>query len=530
MEARSSTHMARADLRAWVGKITQAFAKVEESVKRSVDYYMGLPYTVELRRGGEGFRASIKELPECTATVPASDTVEKLWQRLENAQREWIAQELEIDREVPEPPSATKDPFWDEFEEGNPNYGEEEVRFELYEYGVTSFPFRVLKELWLQELEDVGLGEVKPSTSVPPKAEINHGDQTTPWLRGDVRPVRLGETLKGAWIRLDGPRTKAGYRNIEVLDKTLRTEAAIVASLTILEASMIEDDDFKRLREALLEHVETRPHLRGRNLQEVLNELPGNWFSERGVELDEELEGLTELLLPGKEHRVKNSLMEEDRRIYKDLKKRVPKPWEKWERSYRHWERSVKYMVALLRYRRPDFNDYILEQQLDFVDNHRKHINEFLKKQREYTAFLEYGTPKGTPNAKRRAQDQIRAVVLKDVEERSHRFIAKKLGIAFDEERYKGDMKIPEVTALIREGCRLLDTVLKGEGGWKNRAEEMKADAARYNSLSEEERLIEREADVRGRTVEEVRSFYQRSGARPSEFMATDFSDSRPQP
>ena len=86
------------------------------------------------------------------------------------------------------------------------------------------------------------------------------------------------------------------------------------------------------------------------------------------------------------------------------------------------------------------------------------------------------------------------------------------------------------VAALIREGCRLLDKALKGEGRWKKRAEEMKADAARYNSLSEEERLIEREADVTGRTVEEVRSFYQRSGARPSEFMATDFSDPRPRP
>lgn len=135
-------------------------------MKKSVDYYMGLPYTVELKRGGEGYRASIKELPECTATVPASESVEKLWQRLENAKREWIEQELEMGREVPEPPGATRDPFWDEFEEGNPNYGEEDVRSALYEYGATRFPFRVLKELWLQELEDVGLGEVKPSTSV----------------------------------------------------------------------------------------------------------------------------------------------------------------------------------------------------------------------------------------------------------------------------------------------------------------------------------------------------------------------------
>src|SRR5215212_6451533 len=113
---------------------------------------------------------------------------------------------------------------------------------------------------------------MKPSTSVPPKAEINYGDQTTPWLRGDVRPVRLGKSLKGAWIRLDGPRTKHGYRNIELLDKPLRTEAAIVAALTVLDASKIESFDFERLREALLAHVKTNPELSEKNLAKVLDE------------------------------------------------------------------------------------------------------------------------------------------------------------------------------------------------------------------------------------------------------------------
>jgi predicted RNase H-like HicB family nuclease len=109
---------------------------VRETIR---DYYLSLPYTVELKRGGEGYRASIKELPECTATVPASESVEKLWQRLENAQRKWIEQELEIGREVPEPPSATKDPFWDEFEEGNPNYREGKLGLRCMSMGSLAF-------------------------------------------------------------------------------------------------------------------------------------------------------------------------------------------------------------------------------------------------------------------------------------------------------------------------------------------------------------------------------------------------------
>ena len=374
--------MARADLRAWVGKqITRRFSKLEESVKKSVDYYMGLPYTVELKRGGEGYRASIKELPECTATVPASESVEKLWQRLENAQREWVEQELEMGREVPQTPGATRDPFWDEFEEGNPHYGEEEVRSALYQYGATGFPFRILQELWLQELEDVGLSEVKPSTSVPPKAEINYGNQTTPWLRGDMRPVRLGKSLKGAWLRLDGPRTKHGYRNIEVLDKSLRTEAAIVAALTVLEASRIESFDFERLREALLGHVKTTPELSEKNLEEVLDELPSEWLWSQKAEIDRELKQLDERLKDLNRKKREEELTPEENTERNRLKKHLPKPSWRWARHPFLWERSIRYMLALFRYRRLDLEGYSLREQFYILDNQRKRINEFLKAQ-----------------------------------------------------------------------------------------------------------------------------------------------------
>lgn len=499
-------------------------------MEKSVDYYMNLRYTVELKPIGRGYRASIKELPECLATVHESDSVEKLWQLLEQNQRAWIERELEMGREVPEPPGATKDPFWKDYEEAYPNFDEEYVRSDLYEYGATSFPLRILEGLWLEELERVRLGEVRPSSGIPPKAEINHHDQRTPWLKGDVRPVRVGKAGKGAWIRLDGPRTKYGYRNIELFDKPLRTEAAIVAALTTLEASKIEDDDYKRLREELLRYVEAHPDLRSKGLQDVLNELPRSWFLEREVELDEKLKRIDALLRPGKGHFVKNSLTEDEQRIYKDLQNRLPKPWGKWERSYRLWERSVRYIVALLRYRRPDFDDYALEDQLKLVDEHRKRINEFLKEQREYMAFLEYGTLEGTRNAPKRARHQVRAAILRDVEKRSHRYIAEKLAITFDEERYEGDMKIPEVAALVREGRRILDDALAGEGGWQRRAQEMKAEAERYNSLDEESKLVERMADNTGQTAEDIRSFLSRNGMKPSEFMATDFLDPRPRP
>lgn len=489
-------------------------------MNKPVDYYMSLPYKVELKPYGEGYEASIKELPGCIATVRASDGVEKLWQLLEKNQRKWIEKELEMGREVPEPPGATRDPFWEDFEEAFPGYDGEDVTSMLYEYGVTRFPLRILEGLWLRELVEARLGEVKPSSGVPPKAEIDHYDQRTPWLKGDVRPVRLGKGgSKGAWINLDGARTKYGYKDIELLDKPLRTEAAIVAALTVLEASIIEDFDFESLRKALLRYIETNLGLKGQNLQEVLDKLPWHWFRDRKGELVEErLEELNKGLeqLP---------LKEQDKKRSKRLKE-----VQRWERSYPLWERSIKHIVALLCYRRPDFDKYTLEQQLDLVDKHRKRINEFLEKQREHMVVLEYGSPGKTPRPVERARDQIRAAVLNDVEGLTHREIADRLGISFDKEKYKQTKKIPKVVRLVEAGQELLSKVLSVEGGWQKRAKEMKAEAERYSSLDEESRLIEWEAENTGRSAEHVRFFLYSSGLKPSEFMAIDFVDRRPQP
>lgn len=173
-------------------------------MEKSIDYYMNLPYTVELASSGDWYQASIKELP-CMATVSASESVEELWRLLKEDQRGWIEQQLRWGREVPEPPVA--DPFWESLPD---DLDGDEVRSILYVLGASSFPLRVLQEMWLQELGEVRLGEVKPSPGVPPKAGPGHHDHTPPTPEGDVRPVCLGKSRKAAWIKLDGPRTERG--------------------------------------------------------------------------------------------------------------------------------------------------------------------------------------------------------------------------------------------------------------------------------------------------------------------------------
>jgi hypothetical protein len=107
-----------------------------------------------------------------------------------------------------------------------------------------------------------------------------------------------------------------------------------------------------------------------------------------------------------------------------------------------------------------------------------------------------------------RARDQVKAAVLRDVEKRSHREIADMLGVDVSEERSKIDMKKPEIAALVREGRRLLDNVLPGIG-WRKHAEDMKTDADRYRSLSDEEKEIEALVESTGWTIERARWLYE---------------------
>jgi predicted DNA-binding protein (UPF0251 family) len=176
-------------------------------------------------------------------------------------------------------------------------------------------------------------------------------------------------------------------------------------------------------------------------------------------------------------------------------------------------------MLALLRYRRPGFDDYTFEQQLDLLDRHRSVVNAFLKEQREHVAFLEYGTREGIPRSNELARDQVKAAVLSDVEGLRHREIANRVGVDTEGRSYDIYAKIPAVTKLIKEGRRILEEA-SGEMEWRKRAEWMKVEAKRYRSLSEEEKEIEALAESTGWSIEEARSCYQRN-PEEARFLAT---------
>ena len=69
---------------------------------RSIDYYLPLPYRVEIfpEEDGHGYTAMIPDLPGC---MTSADTLDGLWQMLEEAKRAWIEVAIQEGQDVPEP-------------------------------------------------------------------------------------------------------------------------------------------------------------------------------------------------------------------------------------------------------------------------------------------------------------------------------------------------------------------------------------------------------------------------------------------
>ncbi len=71
-----------------------------ESEAKTLDHYLGLPYTVEIRHDEDGWFAKVVELPGC---MTWADSFEELGPMIEDAKRGWIEDSLEHGDQIPEP-------------------------------------------------------------------------------------------------------------------------------------------------------------------------------------------------------------------------------------------------------------------------------------------------------------------------------------------------------------------------------------------------------------------------------------------
>jgi hypothetical protein len=151
---------------------------------------------------------------------------------------------------------------------------------------------------------------------------------------------------------------------------------------------------------------------------------------------------------------------------------------------------SLSYLAALLKYYRPEFDQYSWEYQLALMERACTYLHKLLEVVNTFTAFLEYGTPDWGPNrgAKTPARD-VRAAILRDVDGLPYRVIGQELGILPPPDvHYKGDY--PTVRASVKRGREILEKAL-GTDEWSKQVETMKAEAAWWKSLSNKEKLRE---------------------------------------
>ena len=335
---------------------------------------------------------------------------------------------------------------WSEYED------DIERREALYQSGSTIFwDLTVLVELWMKELREAGLSALDSASQAPPKqAEVRNPELNSPW--GDARPVHVGKG-KALWLRFDGDRTELGYRNVTVSDEPLRTDAAIAAALAVLEATAVNKKELalqiKRLSTLLHAHSDTP--------------LEGS-LTERVLEVAVQLRG----------SKTRNRDLQF---LQKDLHLRF-----------------FEFVLALLRDRRPGFDELPLEEQLDTLKMASSYVSEIVANSLKLMKFLEYGTAKGLPTRMpETAAKCVEAAVLRDVGGLSPKKIAQRFSIPKPPD-FSIKKDYPEVRDLVNKGRSLLEEAL-GKDGWRERKKTMKAEKQRWQSLSKKEQSAERWAD-----------------------------------
>ena len=82
--------------------------------KKSIEYYMGLPYKVEVYpdEEGKGYAALIPDLPGC---MTSADSLAELWPMIEDAKRLWLEVALEDGIPINEPKPVEEEQFSGKF-------------------------------------------------------------------------------------------------------------------------------------------------------------------------------------------------------------------------------------------------------------------------------------------------------------------------------------------------------------------------------------------------------------------------------
>lgn len=299
-------------------------------------------------------------------------------------------------------------------------------------------PIPLLAHNWLKELAEVNSRqrECHPEGEPSYLESFDPDDPEVKFLYGNARTARLkeGRRAQTVRVRLTDWTHRPGDRTVEVLEAPLSTHAAIIAALTALQARPV---DAERLRKAL---PLAAPHLEG-----DMHECARAAFDKLAGE-----EGFRQAL----------------------------------EFVSNFQEDALGYVVALLRYYRPEFDGLPAEERLALIARACGYTNEFLASLRKLTAFLEDGTPENDLRSVVADADRdVKAAMLRDVEKISYAAIGEKLGIARSpSDHAKGGHS--KAAKMVGRGEKILEAAW-GKEGWQKQVQSIRAEDDHWASLDE---------------------------------------------
>ena len=149
------------------------------------------------------------------------------------------------------------------------------------------------------------------------------------------------------------------------------------------------------------------------------------------------------------------------------------------------------YVLSLLRYHRPAFDDLAHEKQLELVEQTSKRVDNLLTASRKLVEYLEYGVPdRDTRPVLENANRDVQAAVLRDVEGLKLLEIAKRLNLTVTSEKGK-EWDNSRVREMVKRGRKLLESAL-GKEGWQKQIKAMNRDADWFRELTETEKALYR--------------------------------------
>jgi hypothetical protein len=154
------------------------------------------------------------------------------------------------------------------------------------------------------------------------------------------------------------------------------------------------------------------------------------------------------------------------------------------------------------------------------------HTNEFLDTLKKLMNFLEYGSPDGrTRVATRDADTDVKAAVLRDVDELTYRKIGEELELPRPKDfEVKGDYA--RVRQMVSRGRKIIFLAI-GKDGWRRHIEAMRAEAKRWNSLSDVEQEAEGFVEYLGLPYEEALRIAEEENSRTPRLKAEDQPETR---